>query len=123
LKNDHLKSLAHAGIVWKKKLITASGAVAGIGPGDVFGGIITQVIGTSSTLLAYDAATAVAADTIIPVTTTTNTNVAGAFTSPFGGAGGVITASPNVSAGLLLTNGLFVTIGGTGSPAFWVLFR
>jgi len=123
LKNDHLKPLAHAGIVWKKKLITVSGAVAGIGPGDIFGGFITQVVGTSSTLAAYDSATASAGDLIIPATTTANTNVAGAYTSPFGGAGGLATTAPSVSAGLLLSTGLFVTIGGTGSPAFWVLFR
>lgn len=109
--------------VWKKVRITATGAVAGIVPGSIFGGIITQAVGTSTTLSAHDAASAVAADLIIPTTTTTNTNVAGAFTSPFGGAGGVVTAAPPVDAGLLLTTGLWVVIGGTGTPAFWVLYR
>jgi len=109
--------------VWKKVRITATGNVAGIVAGSVFGGIITQTVGTTTTLTAYDAASAVAADLIIPVTTTTNTNVAGAFTSPFGGSGGVVTAAPSVGAGLYLTTGLHVVVGGTGSPAFWVLYR
>lgn len=109
--------------VWKKVQITATGNVAGIVAGSVFGGIITQAVGTSTTLTAYDAASAVAADLIIPVTTTGNTNVAGAFTSPFGGAGGVATAAPPVDAGVLITTGLHVVIGGTGAPTFWVLYR
>lgn len=109
--------------VWKKARITATGNVAGIVAGSIFGGIITQAIGTTTTLTAYDAASAVSTDLIVPVTTTTNTNVAGAFTSPFGGAGGVVTAAPPVDAGLLLTTGLHVVIGGTGAPAFWVLYR
>ena len=112
-----------AGPVWKKVRITATGNVAGIVAGSIFGGIITQAVGTSTTLTAYDAASAVAADLVIPVTTTANTNVAGAFTSPFGGAGGVVTAAPPVGAGLLLTTGLHVVVGGTGSPTFWVLYR
>ncbi|OFZ67390.1 MAG: hypothetical protein A2V79_09265 [Betaproteobacteria bacterium RBG_16_56_24] len=123
MKNEHLKPLAHAGIVWKKKLVTATGAVNDIGPGDVFGGIITQAVGTSTTLTAYDAATAVAADLLLGPTTTANTNVVGAFTSPFGGAGGLATTAPNAGAGLLLTTGLYITIGGTGSPTFWVLYH
>jgi len=122
-KEEALKPLSHSCAVWKKKQITATGAVDGIGPGDVFGGIITQAVGTTTTLTAYDAASAVAANLIIPVTTTTNTNVAGAFTSPFGGAGGLATTAPSVDAGLILTTGLYVTIGGTGAPTFWVLFH
>lgn len=109
--------------VWKKARISVTGNVAGIVAGSIFGGIITQAVGTTTTLIAYDAASAVAADLIIPVTTTTNTNVAGAFTSPFGGAGGVATAAPSVDAGMLLTTGLHVVIGGTGAPTFWVLYR
>lgn len=108
---------------WKKVRITATGNVAGISAGTIFGGIITQVVGTSTTLTAYDAASAAANDLIIPVTTTTNTNVAGAFTSPFGGAGGVATAAPPVDAGIVLAIGLHVVIGGTGAPTFWVLYR
>lgn len=117
------EDMAVAAPVWKKVRITATGNVAGIVAGSVFGGIITQAVGTATTLAAYDAASAVAADLIIPVTNTTNTNVAGAFTSPFGGAGGVTTAAPPVSAGMLLTTGLHVVIGGTGAPTFWVLYR
>lgn len=109
--------------VWKKVRITATGTVAGIVAGSIFGGIITQVVGLTTTLTAYDAASASVNDLIIPVTTTGNTNVAGAFTSPFGGAGGVVTAAPPVDAGLLLTTGLHVVIGGTGTPTFWVLYR
>ena len=108
---------------WKKVRLTAGGIVPGIGPGNVFGGIITQAVGVTTTIAAYDAASAVTADLIIPVTTTGNTNVAGAFTSPFGGAGGVVTAAPPVDAGLVLTTGLFVVIGGTGAPTLWVLYR
>ena len=117
------EDMAVAAPVWKKVRITATGNVAGIVAGSVFGGIITQAVGTSTTLTVYDAASAVAADLIIPVTTTGNTNVAGAFTSPFGGAGGVVTAAPPVDAGMLLTTGLHVVIGGTLSPTFWVLYR
>lgn len=117
------EDMAVAVPVWKKVRITATGNVAGIVPGSIFGGIITQTVGTTTTLSAHDAASAVAADLIIPTTTTTNTNVAGAFTSPFGGAGGVVTQAPPVNAGMLLTTGLHVVVGGTGAPTFWVLYR
>lgn len=118
-----VEDMVAAAPVWKKVRISATGNVAGVVAGSVFGGIITQAVGTSTTLSAHDAASAVAADLIIPTTTTTNTNVAGAFTSPFGGAGGVVTAAPPVGAGLLLTTGLHVVVGGTGAPTFWVLYR
>ena len=122
-KEESLKPLSHSCAVWKKKQITATGVVAGIGPGDVFGGIITQAVGTTTTLTAYDDASAVAANLLLGPTTTGNTNVVGAFTSPFGGAGGLATTAPSVNAGLILTTGLYITIGGTGSPTFWVLYH
>ncbi len=109
--------------VWRKIKVTATGIVPGISAGNVFGGIITQVAGTTTTLTGYDAATADADNLIIPTTNTATTNVAGAFVSPFGGAVGSLTAPPNVSAGMILTTGLYLTVGGTGSPSFWVLFR
>jgi hypothetical protein len=107
--------------IWKKKLVTATGPV--LGQGQVFGGIITQVAGTSTTITGYDAATADSANLIIPTTDATKSNIAGVFTSPFGGAVGNLTSPPVVSAGLILTTGLYLTLGGSGSPAVWVLFR
>lgn len=108
---------------WRKKKITATGAVAGVGKGNIYGGIITQVVGTSSTLTVYDDTAATAGYLITPVTNTSTTNVAGAFTSPFGSAVGPLTAAPPVNAGIELERGLYVTIGGTGSPSFWVLYQ
>lgn len=108
---------------WKKIQVTATGAVSGIGPGNIYGGIVTQAVGTSTTLTVYDAATAVAADLITPVTATATTNVAGAFTPCIGSSVSALTAIPPMETGLELETGLYITIGGTGSPTFWVLFQ
>lgn len=108
---------------WRKAKVTATGAVAGIGRGNIYGGIITQAVGTSTTLTVYDDTAATTAYLITPVTNTTTTNVAGAFTGPFGSAVGSLTDIPPVDAGLELERGLYITIGGTGSPTFWVLYQ
>lgn len=108
---------------WRKQRITATGAVAGVGAGNIYGGIVTQVVGTTTTLTVYDAATADAAKLITPVTATATTNVAGAFTPCVGSSVSALTAVPPMETGLELTTGLYVTIGGTGSPAFWVLYQ
>ena len=110
-------------IKWSKVKITATGVVPNLGRGNIFGGIITQVVGTTTTLTAYDDIAATAANLIIPVTATATTNVAGVFTSPFGGANGTLTACPPVVCGLELERGLYVTIGGTGAPTFYVLYK
>lgn len=112
-------SVESAGMMWKKVKVTATGAVADIGPGTVFGGIMMPVAGTSTTLTMYDAGSAVAANLLFP---TTATLTAGQFVSPFGGVG-AITVNNQAQAGMILTTGLYLTVGGTGSPSFWVLYR
>ena len=108
---------------WNKLRITATGLVSGIGRGNIYGGIITQAVGTSTTLTVYDNTTAVAADLITPVTATATTNVAGAFISCIGSSVSALTAIPPKEEGIVLDKGLFITIGGTGSPTFWVLYQ
>jgi hypothetical protein len=108
---------------WRKKRITATGLVSGISKGNIYGGIITQAVGTSTTLAIYDAVTAVAADLITPVTATATTNVAGAYTPAIGSSVSALTAIPPMETGIELEKGLFITIGGTGSPTFWVLYQ
>jgi len=108
---------------WKKVRITATGIVPNLGRGNIYGGIITQAVGTSTTLTVYDDTSAVTASLITPVTATATTNVAGAFNSPFGSAVGPLTAAPPVAAGIELDKGLYVAVGGTGSPTFWVLYQ
>ncbi len=108
---------------WRKQRITATGVVPGVGAGNIYGGIVTQVVGTTTTLTVYDAASAVAASLITPVTATATTNIAGAFTPCIGSSVSALTAVPPMETGIELTTGLYVTIGGTGSPAFWVLYQ
>ena len=108
---------------WNKLRVTATGLVSGVGRGNVYGGIITQAVGTSTTIAVYDNTTAVAADLITPVTATATTNVAGAFTPAIGSSVSSLTAVPNMDFGIVLDKGLFITVGGTGSPTFWVLYR
>jgi len=108
---------------WNKLRITATGLVAGVGRGNVYGGIITQAVGTSTTLAIYDNTSAVAADLITPVTATATTNIAGAYTNCIGSSVSSLTAIPNMDYGITLDKGLFITIGGTGSPTFWVLYQ
>jgi hypothetical protein len=108
--------------VWHKKLLTATGVA--LGRGQVFGGLVVQVAGTTTTFACYDdAAAATAANLIVPTTATSTSNVAGVYISPLGGAVGTLTSPPNGGAGIVLENGLWVVIGGTGTPSVWVLFR
>lgn len=108
---------------WNKVRITATGAVSNLGPGSIYGGIVTQVVGTNSTITAYDATAATAAYLITPVTATGTTNIAGAFSGPIGSSVSALTAVPQMAVGLKLERGLYVEVGGTGSPAFWVLYQ
>ncbi len=108
---------------WKKVRITATGVVPNLGRGNTYGGIITQAVGTSTTLTVYDDTSAVTASLITPVTATGTTNVAGAFTGPIGSSVSALTAVPPMDAGIVLDKGLYVTVGGTGSPTFWVLYK
>lgn len=108
---------------WKKLKVTATGAVSGLGKGNIYGGIITQAVGTSTTLTVYDDTAATAGYLITPVTNTATTNVAGAYTAPIGSSVSSLTAIPNMDFGIELERGLYITIGGTGSPTFWVLYQ
>lgn len=102
---------------WKLKKVTATGAV--LGPGAVFGGIMMPIAGTTSTVTVYDDTAANAAQTIIP---TTAALTAGQFVSPTAGVVPV-TANAGLGEGLYLNLGLYVTVGGTGSPTFLVLYK
>lgn len=108
---------------WRKVLITATGLVPNLGKGVIYGGMICRTGGTSTTITAYDDTTAVAGNLITPVTNTATTNVAGAYISPFGSGVSALTVAPTIDSGLELERGLYVTIGGSGSPAFWVLYQ
>lgn len=108
---------------WKWVQVTATGVVAGIGPGNIFGGIMTQAVGTTTTITVYDAGSAVAGSMIVPVTATATTNVAGATTGCVGSAVSTLAIQPNLCVGLMLQVGLYITVGGTGSPTFLVLYR
>lgn len=110
-------------VQWKKQRITETGLVSGISAGNTYGGIITQAVGTTTTIAVYDDTSAVTASLITPVTATATTNVAGVFTPPIGSSVGTLTAVPPMTAGVVLDKGLFITIGGTGSPTFIVLYR
>jgi hypothetical protein len=108
---------------WNKVRITATGVVPNLKAGSVYGGIVTQAVGTTTTLTVYDDTSAVTASLITPVTATATTNVAGAFSGPIGSGVSAITAVPPMNVGLTLERGLYVVIGGTGSPTFWVLYK
>jgi hypothetical protein len=109
---------------WKKTRITATGTVANLGKGNIYGGIVTQVVGTTTTVTVYDDTAVVAGSLITPVTATATTNVAGAYTAPIGsGVSALTVATPMPTSGIELERGLHVVIGGTGSPAFWVLYK
>jgi hypothetical protein len=110
-------------VQWKKLRITATGLVAGIGAGNTYGGIITQAVGTTTTIAVYDDTSAVTASLITPVTATATTNVAGVFTPCIGSSVGTLVSVPAMTAGVVLDKGLFITVGGTGSPTFLVLYR
>jgi hypothetical protein len=109
---------------WKKLRVTATGLVSGIRKGNIYGGIVTQAVGTTTTVAVYDDTTAVAASLITPVTATATTNIAGAFTPAMGSSVSSLTVVPPMGDfGVELERGLFITIGGTGSPTFWILYQ
>lgn len=108
---------------WNIQRVTATGTVPGVGAGNIYGGIVTQAVGTTTTLTVYDNTSAVAASLITPVTATATTNVAGAFTGPVGSSVSALTAVPPMVSGIKLTKGLHITVGGTGSPTFLVLYK
>jgi hypothetical protein len=104
---------------WKRVKITATGTVTGVGAGNVFGGISCPVVGTTTTIAAYDAITADVPSTLFPATATLT---AGQFVSPVGGVS-PITVAPALADGVVLSTALHVVFTGTGSPAFWVLYK
>ena len=108
---------------WKKIRITATGIVPGVSRGNIYGGIVTQAVGTSTTITVYDDTSAVTNSLITPVTATATTNIAGAYTPAIGSSVSSLTAVPNMDFGIELERGLYITIGGTGSPTFWVLYQ
>lgn len=110
-----MATLTNAG--WKLRKVTASGNC--LAAGEMFGGIMMPTAGTTTTLTAYDDTTAVAANLIIA---TTATLTAGQFVDCTGGVV-TITASRGLGDGINLTRGLYLTVGGTGSPVFWVLYK
>jgi hypothetical protein len=88
--------------------ITATGAVIGLGPGSVIVAVETIAVGTSSTLTLHDNASAASGTVIMPAVATATVNVLGYQRLIAGGQGA------------LLVNGLYATVGGTGSPTFRV---
>jgi hypothetical protein len=102
---------------WKLKKVTATGQA--LGAGDVFGGIMMPTAGTSTTVALYDDTSAAAGSLIVA---TTATLTAGQFVSPSAGVV-PITASAALADGLVMNKGLWMVVGGTGSPVFWVLYK
>jgi hypothetical protein len=47
---------------------------------------------------------------------------AGQYVNPFGSVN-PITSAPPIIDGVKLDKGLYVTVGGTGSPVFWALYK
>lgn len=86
--------------------VTATGAVID-GPCIVYG-METDTAGTSSTLTLYDNASAASGTVVMPAVATGTVNVVG-YSRAFGAGKGVLCA-----------NGLYATVGGTGSPSFRV---
>lgn len=113
----------HNVMAWNYVRITAGGIVTQVPAGAVYGGIIVQAVGTTTTLTVYDDTSAVAASLITPVTNTTTTNIAGAAIGPIGSSVSALTEIPSLDRGIVLQRGLFITVGGTGAPTFLVLFR
>lgn len=101
---------------WNRKLITATGQV--FGQGVEVGGFYVSVAGTNTTITAHDN-TEASGDPIVP---TTATLTVGQSVNPFGGLA-VNGSGPVGDAGYRLSTGLYVTVGGTGSPKIYVLWR
>lgn len=110
-------ALTNANTGWKLKKITATGQA--LAAGEIFGGVMHPTTGTTTTLTAYDDTSAVAANLIIA---TTATLTAGQFVCCTGGVV-TITASRDLSEGIQMARGLWLVVGGTGSPVFWVLYK
>jgi len=106
------------GMAWKKVRVTANGLVTGLGAGSVFGGIIVQTSSSLTVTAHDDTASSDATKLLIPVTAAL---AVGQFVSPFGGGVGPVTANNQAQAGVELTTGLYLTLGGSGSA--WVLYR
>ena len=102
---------------WKLKKVTATGKV--LDAGEIFGGMFMPTAGTSTTVTLYDDSTAAAASLIVA---TTAALTAGQYVSPIGGVA-PITVGRDLAEGVILARGLYVTVGGTGSPVFWVLYK
>jgi hypothetical protein len=98
---------------WNRTLVTATGQV--FGQGVEFGGVHLSVAGTSTTVTVYDN-TSAAGDPIIP---TTAALTVGQYVPPTGLA--LNTTLP--TNGIRITTGLYVTVGGTGSPKIYILWR
>jgi len=103
---------------WQRIKVTATGAVK-LKPGAVYGGAVMLTAGTSTTLTAYDDTSAAAANQLHPVTVALS---AGQIVGPFGGVSPVTVVAP-LTDGVMLKKGLYLTVGGTGSPVFWVLWK
>lgn len=103
-------------LAWKKKEITALGDQAVFGQGVEIGGFWVAAAGTGTTLTCYDDAAA-KNDMFLPVTATLTV---GQFVQPFGGLP-IPGTAPDY--GLMLNKGLYITVGGTGSPEIYVLYR
>jgi hypothetical protein len=104
---------------WKKVKVTATGIVSKIKPGAIYGGAFMVAAGTSTTLTAYDDASAAAGSLLHPVTAILT---AGQMIGPMGGVGAITAVSP-IGEGIRMERGLYLTVGGTGSPSFWVLYK
>lgn len=102
---------------WKLKKVTATGQA--LGKGEVFGGIMVPVIGTSTTITAYDDTSAAAGSMLFPATATLT---AGQFVHCVAGVVPV-TAGKDLADGIIMNIGLWLVVGGTGSPVFWVLYK
>jgi len=101
---DHLAAIG----VCEAFDITATGAVTGVPAGSVIVSVETIAVGTSSTLTLHDNASAASGTVIMPAVATGTVNVLGYQRNIAGGNGA------------LLVNGLYATVGGTGSPTFRV---
>lgn len=104
---------------WKMVKVTATGAVPKLKAGSVYGGTYMPTAGTTTTLTAYDDTTNGAANLLHPASATLT---AGQYVGPMGGVSPITVAAP-IGDGVQLKTGLYLTVGGTGSPAFWVLYK
>jgi len=100
---------------WKLKEITATG-VAFPHPID-FGGAFLAVAGTSTTITAYNHAASATGSPVVP---TTAALTVGQFVPPAGGLALNVVPPAN---GIRCDAGLYVTVGGTGSPKIYILWR